>query len=141
VRYFAKRFANELGKSVPDVSPEVESLLLSYSWPGNVRELRNAIERILLLEDDTVIRTEHLPPEIRSPSAVAPGAHPVRFEGERVVPLAEVERQAILFALDQTRGNKTRAASLLGISRQTLRTKLKEYALESENGDEPEEES
>jgi DNA-binding NtrC family response regulator len=139
VRYFAERFAGELGKTVPEISPGAEKVLLAYAWPGNVRELRNVIERILLLEDDNTIRVEHLPAELTSPGAATSGSQPVRFEGESVVPLAEVERQAILFALDQTQGNKTRAASLLGISRQTLRTKLKEYALESENGDEPEE--
>jgi DNA-binding NtrC family response regulator len=144
VRHFAERFAQELGKPVPEVSAESEQLILSYGWPGNVRELRNIIERILLLEEDTVLRPEHLPLEIRAPGAApfgAGGATPVRFEGEQVVPLAEVERQAILFALSQTQGNKTRAASLLGISRQTLRTKLKEYALEGANGDEPDEDA
>jgi two-component system response regulator AtoC len=132
VRHFAERFARELGKSVPELSPEAQRLLIAYSWPGNVRELRNVIERVLLLEEDAVIRAEHLPPEILSPAGPATsGDTESVLRGDRVLPLAEIERQAILFALGKTDGNKTRAASLLGISRQTLRTKLKEYALES----------
>jgi two-component system response regulator HydG len=68
------------------------------------------------------------------------GAAPdMALRGDRVLPLSEIERQAILLALDRTGGNKTRAASQLGISRQTLRTKLKEYALESGEDDEAEE--
>jgi two-component system, NtrC family, response regulator AtoC len=131
VRHFAERFAQELGKAVPGMTAEVEARLRAYSWPGNVRELRNVVERILLLEEDSAIRVEHLPPEILTPGpgdAPAPG---LALRGDRVVPLAELERQAILFALERTAGNKTRAAALLGISRQALRTKLKEYALES----------
>jgi two-component system response regulator HydG len=61
------------------------------------------------------------------------------LRGDRVLPLSEIERQAILLALERTGGNKTRAASQLGISRQTLRTKLKEYALESGEDDEADE--
>jgi two-component system, NtrC family, response regulator AtoC len=131
VRHFAERFAQELGKAVPELAPAAEERLRAYPWPGNVRELRNVVERILLLEEDTAIRLEHLPPEILAPGAGEAPAAGFAFRGEHVVPLAEVERQAILFALDRTEGNKTRAAALLGISRQTLRTKLKDYALEA----------
>ena len=130
VRHFAKRFAQELGKAVPELAPEAERRLRAYSWPGNVRELRNVVERVLLLEEDTAIRVEHLPPEVLSPGAGEAPAAGFAFHGDSVVPLAEVERQAILFALERTEGNKTRAAALLGISRQTLRTKLKDYALD-----------
>ena len=134
-QHFKKRFALELGKPIPEFSPDAEKILLQYSWPGNVRELRNSIERVLLLEDHPVIEVDQLPLELRSPSSTNGGGGPVRFAGDRIVPLADVERQAILFALDHTQGNKTRAASMLGISRQTLRTKLKEYALEGADSD------
>ena len=139
VRHFTERFAHELGKSVPELTPEAEERLRAYSWPGNVRELRNVVERILLLEEDSAIRVEHLPAEILSPGAAAGGAPEMVLRGDKVLPLAEIERQAILLALDRTGGNKTRAAGQLGISRQTLRTKLKEYALESGDDDEPDE--
>ena len=140
VRHFAKRFAEELGKPVPELLPEAEERLRAYSWPGNVRELRNVVERVLLLEEDTAIRLEHLPPEILSPGSAGTGTAPdIVLRGDRVLTLSDIERQAILLALERTGGNKTRAASQLGISRQTLRTKLKEYALESGEEEEGEE--
>jgi DNA-binding NtrC family response regulator len=139
VEHFAKRFAGELGKAVPRLTPEAEQKLRAYTWPGNVRELRNVVERILLLEEDDSIRVEHLPPEILSPGSGSSAAPDMALRGDRVLPLSEIERQAILLALERTGGNKTRAASQLGISRQTLRTKLKEYALESGEDDEAEE--
>jgi DNA-binding NtrC family response regulator len=139
VEHFARRFAAELGKPAPRLLPEAEQKLRAYSWPGNVRELRNVVERILLLEEDDAIRVEHLPPEILSPGSATSASPEMALRGDRVLPLSEIERQAILLALERTGGNKTRAASQLGISRQTLRTKLKEYALESGEDDESEE--
>ncbi|HKA24414.1 MAG TPA: sigma-54 dependent transcriptional regulator [Candidatus Eisenbacteria bacterium] len=139
VSHFAKRFAGELGKPEPRLLPETEQRLRAYPWPGNVRELRNVVERILLLEEDDTIRVEHLPPEILAPGSGASAAPEMALRGDRVLPLSEIERQAILLALERTGGNKTRAASQLGISRQTLRTKLKEYALESGEDDDGEE--
>jgi len=148
VRYFVGRFCGELGRPVPRVAPAAMSALSSYAWPGNIRELKNTIERIVLIElqpltsagaADDEIRLEHLPFEItggRSPRASA-DAGPV-FPAGQVRPLAEVERLAIQHALEVCGGNKTRAAGLLGISRQTLRTKLKEFALDEgadESGD------
>jgi len=148
-RHFLERFAREVGKTPPRVHPEAERLLGDYAWPGNVRELRNVIERIVLLESDDEIRPEHLPSEIvRPPSMIAAGAPgsgaaqapsvaqapssgaaEVWFTPGVILPLAQVEMRAIQHALVCEKGNKTRAAQLLGISRQTLRTKLKEHAL------------
>jgi DNA-binding NtrC family response regulator len=105
----------------------------AYAWPGNVRELKNVIERMLLLEADDEIRVEHLPAEIHRPLSAPSGADP--FPSGVVRPLAEIEKLAFEHALRVCDGNKTRAALQLGISRQTLRTKLKEYAL----GDDTEE--
>jgi DNA-binding NtrC family response regulator len=106
------------------------------------------IERIVLLESDDEIRPEHLPSEIVRPAALvaqgapgsgaasagasatgAPGGAEVWFTPGVILPLAQVEMRAIQHALACEKGNKTRAAQLLGISRQTLRTKLKEHAL------------
>ena len=136
-RHFAARFSRELGRSEPALTPEAERLLSAYAWPGNVRELRNVLERICLLEEGASIRPENLPPEIRSPSRADDPAAPL-WEKGRVLPLTELERRAILDALESTGGNKTQAAAALGISRQTLRSKLKEYALEDRGGDDAE---
>ena len=157
VRHFLERFAREVGKAPGRVHPEAERLLEGYAWPGNVRELRNVIERIVLLESDDEIRPEHLPSEIVRPpqlvahgapgsgTAAAPGAQATTTAGGAevwftpgvILPLAQVEMRAIQHALACEKGNKTRAAQLLGISRQTLRTKLKEHAM-ADDGDEAE---
>src|SRR6185503_13334053 len=102
--------------------------------PGNVRELRNVIERAVMVEADDEILHEHLPPAIRGQGARAAsaslGGNP--FPAGEVMKLDEVEKLAIRHALRVCTGNKTRAAAKLGISRQTLRTKLKEYEIEDD---------
>ena len=96
------------------------------------------IERVVLLEADEEIRLEHLPPELTRRAAAGEGATPATpFPPGVVRPLAEVEMLAIEHALGVCGGNKTRAAQLLGISRQTLRTKLKEFAMEDDSEEEP----
>ena len=108
--------------------------LLAYRWPGNVRELRNVIERVVLLEAEDEIRAEHLPAEM-SQSGPASAAAGDPFPAGVVRPLAELEKMAIEHALKVSEGNKTRAATMLGIARQTLRTKLKEYAIVDDGED------
>ena len=87
------------------------------------------IERVVLLEADDEIRVEHLPAEMSHAAAAASGGAGEPFPSGVVRPLAEIEKLAIEHALRVCDGNKTRAATLLGIARQTLRTKLKEYAI------------
>jgi DNA-binding NtrC family response regulator len=141
VEHFVARFCRELGRPTAKLHPAALERLLQYRWPGNVRELRNVIERVLLLEADDEIRPEHLPPEM-SGHAQAGGGHggggaaaSDPFPAGAVRPLAELEKMAIEHALRVCEGNKTRAASLLGIARQTLRTKLKEYAIADDTED------
>ncbi|HET7226850.1 MAG TPA: sigma-54 dependent transcriptional regulator [Candidatus Eisenbacteria bacterium] len=129
--HFVATFCHELGRRPARLHPAALAALKACRWPGNVRELRNVIERVVLLEADDEIRPEHLPP------GLAPGPAPADTSGAMftpgvVRPLAEVELAAIQHALGVCGGNKTRAAAQLGISRQTLRTKLKEHALEDE---------
>ncbi len=157
VEHFTAHFNKELGKNVRGCSVEAMQRLLTYDWPGNVRELRNVIERAMLLETDDIILPEHLILEpVRRGGAVEgsegedtqehgppPGTLPHEVESE-VCTLAEAEKRYILKALKLSNNNKTRAAQILGISRQTLRTKLKEYmkeATESEEMGAPSEES
>jgi DNA-binding NtrC family response regulator len=119
------------------LDPRALEALQKYSWPGNVRELRNVIERVLLLEAEDVILPSHLPAEVVHPAPRGGDAatNAAAFPPGVVKPLAEIEKLAIVHALGVCSGNKTRAAQLLGISRQTLRTKLKEYALGDDSGD------
>jgi DNA-binding NtrC family response regulator len=135
--HFVARFCRELGRPTARLHPAALERLQGYRWPGNVRELRNVIERVLLLEADDEIRPEHLPPEMSGHAALAGGAAIDPFPAGAVRPLAELEKMAIEHALRVCEGNKTRAASLLGIARQTLRTKLKEYAI-ADDAEDPE---
>jgi len=131
--HFIAYFCRGLGRPPARLQPAALAAMRDYAWPGNVRELKNVIERMLLLEADEEIRLEHLPAEIHRPLSAPSGADP--FPAGVVRPLADIEKMAFEHALGVNEGNKTRAALQLGISRQTLRTKLKEYAL----GDDTEE--
>jgi len=135
-RHFIQRFCAELGRPAATLHPAALAALSGYAWPGNVRELRNILERVLLLEaEGDEIRAEHLPAEIGGRESAASGDLPHPFPPGVVRPLAEVERLAIQHALEVCAANKTRAAQMLGISRQTLRTKLREYALADDTED------
>ena len=121
--FFIARFNRELGKSVAPVDDRLISLLQGYSWPGNIRELKNLIERILLLESGDALQPEHLPAQLRQPGGAPLSVATERFQPE---PISEVELRHIKRTLEHTGGNKSRAAQILGISRQTLREKLKQ---------------
>jgi len=131
VKYFIDLFNRELRRTVTGISEEALDVMKGYSWPGNVRELRNVIERVMLLETEDVILPQHLPRELFS---AAPAQSALDLESRirresRVPTMEEVERMAIEHALRVLGGNKTKAAQALGISRQTLRTKVKQYGL------------
>ncbi len=135
--HFIIHFCRDLGRAPVRLHPEALKTMLAYAWPGNVRELKNVIERVVLLEAEDEIRPEHLPAELTRGRAGAggPAAAASPFPPGVVRPLVEIEQLAIEHALKVCDGNKTRAAQLLGISRQTLRTKLKEFALEDDTED------
>jgi DNA-binding NtrC family response regulator len=103
--------------------------LLDYSWPGNVRELQNAIEYGVVLAQQGVIGVKELPAEIQLPVALQQ-AELGGLPRKGVQTLDDLERQAILQALAESRGNKKKAAELLGIQRPTLYNKMKRYAIE-----------
>jgi len=128
--HFCRQSAQDLGVGAPQVSDEAAAVLRAYAWPGNVRELRNAIERAVVLQQDGVIEPEHLPERvverrasIGGRGAVAVGARDMAQQ------VADVERLAIVKAMDDTNNNQTRAARLLGISRRALIYKLEKYGL------------
>jgi two-component system response regulator AtoC len=129
VNHFVDRFNGELGKHVKPVAREVMEVLVSYDWPGNVRELKNVIERAMLLDAEEEILLEHLPPEIHEPESggVTTGKSAHVLSSFFPMTLREVERIQIEKTLEQTKGNKSKAAGILGISRQTLREKLKSF--------------
>jgi DNA-binding NtrC family response regulator len=120
-----------LRKKITSLSPEVEAVFRRYRWPGNVRELRNVIERALILEDNEVITTEYLPGAVTGEIGQPDTKESVEnFKGQFLLPsegisLDEVELSFVRQAIDRSAGNQTRAAELLGISRDQLRYRLK----------------
>jgi len=136
LRVFLDHFNREMGHAVRGVTPRAEERLIAYAWPGNVRELKNTVEQMVLMCSGAMIDEDDLPDTIRLRH---PGAQRSRKPNEiflpgRVPTMEEVERAAIAHALNETGGNRTRAAQLLGISRQTLRSKIERYGLDA--GDE-----
>ncbi len=131
--------ARELGRDAPAIAPAARALMAAYAWPGNVRELRNVLERAIILGGTPVLGPEHLPAEIRSGASAGGGSGggggaAAARRGGAIPTLDDAEHEAIERALLHTRGNKTLAAKLLGISRQTLRAKARKYGIEEEEG-------
>ncbi|TFH66716.1 MAG: AAA family ATPase, partial [Gemmatimonadales bacterium] len=137
--YFVEKLSKDLKRDPVKLTGSAVRLLESYPWPGNVRELRNILERVLILEDVRELRAEHLPIEIheaRAASGKVSGLRQLPSEGLR---LEDVERDLIRQALARSQGNVTRAAGLLGISRDTLRYRLTKFPdLASEAARDPE---
>jgi two-component system response regulator AtoC len=128
-KHFIRRFNKILGKDVHGLSPEAMAQLLNYQWPGNVRELENVLERAMVIADDSQILAEHLVLE------------PIQNGGNRQTPAnleslsiknarKVVEKDLITRALQETGGNRTRAARLLEISHPSLLSKMKVYEID-----------
>jgi transcriptional regulator with PAS, ATPase and Fis domain len=122
---FIEEGNKELGKNIKGILPEARDLLSNYSWPGNIRELKNIIERAMILSTREKISPETLPIELmehQSPSR----SLPLNLNESS---LEAMERRHILDVLSMVNGNKSKAARSLGISRSTLREKIKKYAI------------
>ena len=134
-RHFMREFARKFQKEFQEFTPEAQAALLRYPWPGNVRELRNLIERVVLLEEGRAIDAEHLPPEMLGRrNAPASTAAAVVRDTLATPTLAQIEADHISEVMRLTSGNKSRAARILGISRQGLIEKLRRLRLEEESG-------
>jgi DNA-binding NtrC family response regulator len=129
IAQFVKQFSQHLGKAEPEISPDAFQKLLDYWWPGNVRELQNAIEYAVVLARQGVIGVKELPTEIQLPPELQQVERSA-LPRSGVQTLDDLERTAILQALAECRGNKKKAAELLGIQRPTLYNKIKRYAIE-----------
>jgi DNA-binding NtrC family response regulator len=115
-RHFAGKFAAEQNQPTPRFSDEALRILKLYHWPGNVRELENVIQRLVIMTDEEIIDVPDLPSLMRFSALRGGGV-------DRT--LAEVEVEYIRNVLASVDANKTRAAKILGITRKTLREKLK----------------
>lgn len=151
--HFLARYARKFGIKVAGFSESARSAMVSYRWPGNVRELQNTIERsVILTEEGRMVSAAALGLPVvgsvtSSGEALLNSSVPFDFEARieaastpakssgvstldaegKVLTIAELEKEAIKMALQQTGGNRTKAAELLGISIRTLRNKLQEY--------------
>jgi two-component system, NtrC family, response regulator AtoC len=128
--YFIARFNQELKRTVRAVAPAAMELLKAYHWPGNVRELRNVIERAFILHAGAEeIRPEHLSPELRRVAPPRPKERLVPTMEEQGLVLDDVERKLIAEAMERASGNQSKAARLLGVTRDTLRYRLKKHGM------------
>ena len=123
VRHFLEKYTAKTDKSISDISTFALRLLLQYSWPGNVRELENAIARAVLLETTGELQADNLPSQLSPVIALGRDLS----APQATLPLTEIERQALIHAIEATDNNMTQAAQALGINRTTLYRKLKQY--------------
>jgi len=129
---FANHFAIRAGRRALSISKEAMALITDYDFPGNVRELRNILEQAVLAVETDTIQPGNLPDYLRSAARL--------MRSHRHKPsLAELEAVYISEVLEYTRGNKTRAAEILGISRKNLYEKMRRYNLDARGGLKPEE--
>jgi two-component system nitrogen regulation response regulator GlnG len=149
VRHYVRRFNRELGREVREVTPEAMDLLRGYSWPGNIRELQSVLQQALLRVSGPVVTAGSLPAPV-STHAAGPRAEaiaPVSGSGRPAIESflrqelqdcgadlyqhvhRQVDQQLLPLVLQSTGGNQLRAAQLLGITRRTLRLRLRELGL------------
>jgi DNA-binding NtrC family response regulator len=135
--HYIAYFNERLRKRIRGLTPDVAAIFRRYPWPGNVRELRNVIERVIILEDGDLITTKYLPRGLTDETAEAAVLQPslagvhasdshdvFKLPPEGII-FDEVEMSLVRQALERSGGNQTRAAELLGISRDQLRYRLK----------------
>jgi two-component system response regulator AtoC len=133
--HFIKHYNQKFRKNILGLTKEADELLMDYDWPGNVRELKNAIERVMILAEGNRVAAKHLPIRISEGGVMPVPMSGSENDGAVRLPLGgtslyDVECELIRQALEQSRGNKTTAAKLLHITRDTLRYKVKKYKLE-----------
>ena len=135
--HFLQQFNTRFGKNINGIDTVVSGMLINYNWPGNIRELRNVIERAVILETSDTLQKENIPSEL-----TLSGKENVREEREEEailtheenqvpggVSLYDMEKETIRQTLEKAGFNQSKAARLLGITRDTLRYKIKKYKL------------
>jgi DNA-binding NtrC family response regulator len=127
--HFLRRFSAKYGKDVRRIDARAREVLISYPWPGNVRELSHVIERAVLWSRDATLNLEQL--SLASfVRADTNGAQSTEVAAQDAMDLTQLERSAIERAMREAGGNQTKAAQRLGISRDTLRYRLKKFGLQ-----------
>jgi len=124
--HFLQKYAREHKKDIRRISTPAIDMLTAYHWPGNVRELENVVERAVLVCDSNVVHGHHLPPTLQT--AQASGTITTLSLSEAV---SAYEKDIVLDALKTTRGNRAKAARLLGTTERIINYKVRKYAIDS----------
>ncbi|HMO25828.1 MAG TPA: sigma-54 dependent transcriptional regulator [Tepidisphaeraceae bacterium] len=122
IYYFLKQAAEEYGKPIEGLEPEVQQALISYGWPGNVRQLKNVIENMVVLAAGDTVGVDLLPAEIKPRHADVGDINSLAG-----ISIEQAEKVLIRNTLKMTGGNREQAAKMLGIGERTLYRKIKEY--------------
>jgi two-component system, NtrC family, response regulator AtoC len=129
---FIEEINREYAKSINGLTEDAKKLMIHYPWPGNVRELKNVIERAMILTDQTYITPKQLPFELQQKEGYPSKEMDLNpFEITEIMPLETLEKVYLSNVLKKMGGNKSKASKILGISRATLRAKVKKYHLSS----------
>ena len=124
--FFLKRYAEKNKRVLKGFTPRAMDLLMRYDWPGNVRELENVVERAVIMARGEMITPAEFPDMLQELDPEVKATY-VNLSPGRT--LKDVEKDMIIRTLEETAGNRTHAAKILGISRRTLQLKLKEYGI------------
>lgn len=134
-RHFLRRHSEKYGKNVTDLDPHAQAILRDYPYPGNVRELESIIAHGVIMADSDTMRAADLPEQVRHAAAARPALPLLKDAAAKEPPtLEEMENQLIRATLQKYRGNQTKTAKALGISRSTLWRKMKEYRISPDTG-------
>ena len=141
-KYFLETMSPKFNRHITEIQPAVIRCLQTYEWPGNIRELQNVVERILLVSEDGLISIEHLPREIvnaaighktdsweNKSNSLPSGSPALTDRRTRKLAALEQEKEMIIQTLDMNAGNISKASAELGISRNTLYRKIKNYKI------------
>jgi len=124
--HFMLKYGRQAGKAVKRISTPAIDMLMRYHWPGNVRELENCIERAVLLCEDQVIHSYHLPPTLQTAESSDTVPRLTLYSA-----VASYEKELIQDALKTTRGNKAKAARLLDTSERIIGYKIGKYQIDT----------
>ncbi len=129
---FIEEINREYAKNINGLTEDAKKLMVHYPWPGNVRELKNVIERAMILTDQTYITPKQLPFELQQKEGYPSNGMDLNpLEITEIMPLETMEKIHLSNVLKKMGGNKSKASKILGISRATLRAKVKKYHLSS----------
>lgn len=130
-KHFIREYNLKFRKNIKDLHKDAAKVFLSYDWPGNVRELKNTVERAMIFEPGPLVTTSYLPLNLYPDSSLNKPDIGTPIE-EGSLSLEKIERKLLIQALQKAKGNKTRAAQILEITRDTLRYKIKKWKIKED---------